>query len=182
MPKVKHNFFKLKLEFFQSDFLTVSEFLQNKGFMRDFSGGFGGNIEKNTRGWSKEKKQLEEKIYQRALAQYETDRTSEWQSLFRRLEEAELLQLTEFAELLTQGQVEHEIIQTDGTRKKITLNKYNHKQMKVVRPIIDLLLHIRRILGEYPVATTQEQADTKFTKEEIQSFADLLGVHPDQIT
>ena len=63
MPKQKHDYKQLKLEFFQSDIDEVKVFIESKfgQWKRSW------NFNKNTRWWSKEKQAHKEKILQKAL-------------------------------------------------------------------------------------------------------------------
>lgn len=62
MPKSKHNWDKLKLEFFQSDFSEVKPFLIQKGVLRKGQK-YGSNTAVKTKGWGKEKRTLFENAF-----------------------------------------------------------------------------------------------------------------------
>lgn len=165
MPKLKHNFHKLKFEFFTSEFSSVFQFFENKDFKRDFSGGFGGHIEENTRGWAKEKKQLEQKIYKKALKEYKDERTFKWKETFTLLDQARLNQLNEFAVLLIKGSV------SNGYS---TLNKFDPRKMRVVKGLIDILTYIDGIMGKPPQPKTEPNEEkSSLTEEDIQALKDL---------
>lgn len=63
MPKQKHDYKQLKLEFFQSDIDEIKVFIESKfgQWKRSW------NFNKNTRWWSKEKQAYKDRILQKAL-------------------------------------------------------------------------------------------------------------------
>lgn len=63
MPKAKHDYPALKMEFFQSDIDEVKVFIESKFGQWKWNW----NFNKNTRWWTKEKQQYKDKILAKAL-------------------------------------------------------------------------------------------------------------------
>lgn len=56
MPIAKYNWDELKMEFFNSDKMTVMDFVRERGFARGSDRGLSGAMQRKTIGWAEEKK------------------------------------------------------------------------------------------------------------------------------
>lgn len=94
MPKMKYNFDELKQEYFESPHLEVKSFFEYK------FGAYSTHIIKQTKGWTKDKKEFQKEQIKKAQEEYEAERQEKWIKVLRNVDTARMAGLQHLWERL----------------------------------------------------------------------------------
>lgn len=107
--KAKYDWKALKQDFLESTFLEVAPFIRHR-LSKDEANDW--NTLKQTTWWADEKKKIREEIKQKALEDFKTNLSKEWQDTFLKLEQAHLRWLNDLVEmLLKQWEIDRKIVE-----------------------------------------------------------------------
>lgn len=84
--KSKYDWYKIKLEFFKSDFIEIAPFIQQK-YSKDTAKN--SNIANNTKWWADEKKDFLNNIQNKVIEMYKPD-YKEWERVLQKVEIAQI--------------------------------------------------------------------------------------------
>jgi len=95
MATIKYDFPKLKLEFMQSDIPEVKMFFESK-FNR-----YNVHIQKNSKGWTKEKQEYKKLLISKAEAKFRIEEEKQWWIVFKNISKARMSWIQEIWKRLT---------------------------------------------------------------------------------
>lgn len=112
--KQKYDWVAIKQEFFESDFIDVAPFLQQR-YSKDTAKS--GQVWLMTKWWADEKKKIQEEMKQKALEEFKSNLKQRWEHVFDVLDQAHVKGLMDLANMI--------------------LDQWQQRKMKIVRKYRD---------------------------------------------